>query len=116
MEPARRICAMRNYIADLPGGTATTAIQATESGTLRAAVFSFLSTAAGKIELSMSPASQIGTAQPTSDVLARLNCSGTAGNVAIVIPLAVRLKPFQSIYVHSTGAGNLGNVTLSTAS
>lgn len=103
----------RTYVSDLPGGTATTTIQAQETQTFKTAVFSFLSTAAGKIELSLSPTSQIGTAAPTSDVIVRLNCSATAGNVVVVIPVNIPVKAFKNVYVHQTGAGNLGDITLS---
>jgi hypothetical protein len=104
---------MRTYVSDLAGGTATATIAITESATLGAATFSFLSTAAGKIELSRSPSSQIGTAQPTRDVICRLNTSGTAGNVVVNVPLNEKVRAFDNIYVHQTGAGNLGSVTLS---
>jgi len=103
----------RQYIADLPGGTATTSIQIQQAQTLKNIVFSFLSTAAGKIEVSLSAASQIGTAQPTIDVHARLNTSATAGNVAVRVPVSMAVKAFQTVYIHQTGAGNLGTVTLS---
>lgn len=106
----------RNYTADLPGGTATTAIQIQANQKLKQAVLSFLSAAAGKIEISVSPTSQIGTAQPTDDVLGRVNCSATAGNVVATLDLSQspksNVKAFQSVYVHQTGAGNLGNVNL----
>lgn len=104
---------MRTYVTDLAGGTATATISITEGGTLKQAVFSFLSTAAGKIEISRSASSQIGTAQPTKDVIVRMNCSGTAGNVALIVPISEKVKPFDLIYVHQTGAGNLGTITLS---
>lgn len=104
---------MRRYIVDLVGGTATASVQMTESGTIQNATLSFLSAAVGKIEISRSPASQIGTAQPTADVLARVNCSATAGNVALNIPLSEKAKAFEYLYVHQTGAGNLGNITFS---
>lgn len=102
----------RRYIADLPGGTATTSIQIQQKQTLKKAVFSYLSAAAGKIELSLSPTSQIGTAQPTSDVIARLNTSATAGNLLAQIDMNVPVVPFQTVYIHQTGAGNLGNVSI----
>lgn len=106
----------RQYIADLPGGTATTTIQIQQNQTLKKAVVSFLSTAAGKIEISVSPTSQIGTAQPTDDVLGRVNCSATAGNVVAELDLSTapkaKVKAFQSLYVHQTGAGNLGDVNI----
>lgn len=106
----------RQYIVDLPGGTATTNITITQNQKLKRAVISYLSAAAGKIELSVSPTSQIGTAAPTDDVLARVNCSGTAGNVVADLDLSVAakasVKAFQVVYVHQTGAGNLGSVNL----
>jgi len=106
---------MQNYIADLPGGTATTSIQFKEGGSVKEIAVSYLSTASGKIEISTSVASQIGTTQPTADVLARLNCSGTAGNVFVRLPLTLRVKAFDILYVHQTGTGNLGTVTLFTS-
>jgi len=104
---------MRTYVSDLAGGTATASIQCVERATLKQILLSFLSTAVGKIELSTSPTSQIGTAQPTADVICRVNCSATAGNVALVIPISLRVAPFQTIYIHQTGTGNLGTATLS---
>lgn len=105
---------MRSYIVDLPGGTATTSITITEPQTFKNAVLSFLSTAAGKIELSRSVTSQIGTAAPTRDVIARVNCSATAGNVVAVLPISEKFKTLDVIYIHQTGAGNLASVTLNS--
>ena len=103
---------MRTYVVDLAGGTATNTVQITDAQTLKLATFSFISAAVGKIELSKSVGPQIGTVQPTRDVIARLNCSATAGNVVVNLPISVSVKPLDSIYVHTTGAGNLGTVTL----
>lgn len=103
---------MRSYVADLAGGTVTTSVQMTEGGTITRALLSFLSTAVGKVEISRSVSPQIGTAQPTKDVLARLNCSATAGNVVFAVPLKVSVKALDYIYIHQTGAGNVGNITL----
>lgn len=103
----------RQYVADLPGGTSTTVVQMQQSQTLKLAILSYISAAVGKIEISLSAASQIGTAQPTVDVLGRVNCSGTAGNVVVELGLNVSVKAFQSIYIHQTGAGNLGTINLS---
>lgn len=105
--------AARSYIADLPGGTATTTIQMTGRQTLKRAAFSFVNAAAGKIELSTVGASQIGTAQPTADVIARLSVGAGAANNAVQLDINAAVQPFQSIYVHQTGAGNLGTVVLS---
>jgi hypothetical protein len=76
---------------------------------------SLANVAAGKVELSMSSTSQIGTAQPDSNVLCRANVAagGATGPVSFhSFKLAQPVKAFQSIYVHCTGAGNLGTVTL----
>lgn len=106
---------MRAYVVDLPGGTATSSVQLQAAGTLRRLVLSFLSAAAGKIEISRSSVSQIGTAQPTKDVLARVNCSGTAGNVIVELNFSAfnetKFKVLDLLYIHQTGAGNLGNAS-----
>lgn len=104
--------AARQYIADLPGGTATTTVQVTARQTLKKATFSFVNAAAGKVELSTVSASQIGTAQPTADVIARLSASAS-GKTDVQMDINLPVDPFQNIYVHQTGAGNLGTVTLS---
>lgn len=104
--------AARQYIADLPGGTATTTIQVTGRQTLKRATFSWINAAAGKIELSTVAASQIGTAQPTPDVIARLS-TGATGQTAVQLDINLPVDPFQNIYVHQTGAANLGTVVLS---
>lgn len=103
----------RAYTADIAGGTATVTIQMQERQTLKQAVVSWVPTAAAKLEMSTSPTSQIGTAQPTADVVFRLTGSGTAAGANITpIPISVPVVAFQSIYVHTTGAG-LGSITLS---
>jgi hypothetical protein len=107
---------MRSYILDLPGGTATNSIQIAAAGTLKEALISYHDAAAGKIEISRAPTSQIGTAQPTKDVIARINQSGTAGDqvVSFAIPAIpeAKLKILDLLYVHQTGAGNLGTLTI----
>jgi len=85
----------------------------TEGGTIRQLLLSYLSTAAGKIELSRSVTSQIGTAQPTKEVILRVNASATAGNVTQRIDVNIPVKAFDYLYIHQTGTGNLGSATLS---
>lgn len=104
--------AARTYVADLPGGTATTTIQMTGRQTLKRLALTFINAAAGKVEVSEVSAAQIGTAQPTADVIARFSV-GSSGQTAVVMDLNVPVDPFQNIYVHQTGAGNLGTITLS---
>lgn len=105
----------RTYIADIAGGTATVTIQCQGTQTLKRAFWSGVGAAAGKYELSYSSTSQIGTAQPDSNVIARLSLGvlTSGGTFAVFTEINMPVKAFQSIYVHCTGAGNLGTVTLS---
>ena len=102
----------RPYIADIAGGTATATIQIQGSQTFKNWAVSWLNAAAGKIELSLSGTSQIGTAQPDTNVIARVSASAGANQAAVVIPINLPVKAFQSVYVHCTGAGNLGTSVL----
>lgn len=105
----------RPYIVDIAGGTATVTVQCQATQTLRNATFSGVGAAAGKWELSYSGTSQIGTAQPDTNVVARISLGvlTSGGTFAVAMPINMPVKAFQSIYVHCTGAGNLGTVTLS---
>jgi hypothetical protein len=105
----------RTYIADIAGGTATVTIQVQAKQTLKSATFSGVAAAAGKWELSYSATAQIGTAQPDSNVIARISLGvlTSGGTIAVTLPINMPVVPFQSIYVHCTGAGNLGTLTLS---
>lgn len=102
---------MRNYVVSIPGGTATTAIQIQENGTLKQAFFSAIGAIAGSWELSRNPLSQISTAAPAADVIARLRLL-TNGQIVAVIDAAIRVRAFDYFYLHCTGAGNVGEVTL----
>lgn len=104
--------AARTYIADIPGGTATTTIQITAKQTLKQFVVSAANAAAGKYELSTVSASQIGTAQPTPDVIARVSLAAS-GQTNLRMDINVPVNPFENLYVHCTGAANLGTVVLS---
>ena len=107
--------AARSYVVDIAGGTATATVQIQATQTLKTFFVSALNAAAGKIELSLSSTSQIGTAQPDSNVLARVSLgSAAAGNSSVVadVPINQPVKAFQSIYVHCTGAGNLGTAVI----
>jgi hypothetical protein len=104
----------RAYIVDIAGGTATATVQIQGSQTLRNFTWSGMNAAAGKYELSTSGTSQIGTAQPDTNVIARVSLgANTTGNTTGTIPIKLPVKAFQSIYVHCTGAGNLGTAVLS---
>ena len=102
----------RQYIVDIAGGTATATVQIQQKQTLKNLLVSWVNAAAGKIELSSSPNPQIGTAQPDTNVLARVSCSAGANTVFASIPINFPVVAFQSVYVHCTGAGNLGTAVL----
>lgn len=104
--------AARTYVVDIAGGTATATVQITAKQTLKQLVYSGINAAAGKLELSTVSASQIGTAQPTPDVVARLS-TGSSGQTFARMDINLPVNPFESVYVHCTGAGNLGTVVLS---
>lgn len=104
--------AARSYVCDIAGGTATATIQITGRQTLKNALFTWINAAAGKIELSTLSTSQIGTAQPPPEVIARVSV-GSSGQAVASIDINEAVEPFQNIYVHCTGAGNLGTLTLS---
>lgn len=103
----------RSYVADIVGGTATATIQIQARQTFKSWTISWANAAAGKIELSLSGTSQIGTAQPDSNVIARVSASAGANLAAVQLPINLPVVPFQSVYVHCTGAGNLGTSVLS---
>jgi hypothetical protein len=106
----------RQYVCDIAGGTATATIQVQQKQTLKLFTVTALNAAAGKIELSTSGTSQIGTAQPDVNVIARVSLgSAAAGNSSIcaVIPINLPVTAFQSLYIHCTGSGNLGTAVLS---
>jgi len=104
--------AMRTYVVSVAGGTATTSMQIQANGTIKAIACSIVSAAAGSYEISLNPLSQIATAAPASDVLARVRIGATAGMINVVIPTSFSVKAFQVIYVHCTGAANVGEVSL----
>jgi|SRR6267142_1409703 len=104
--------AARAYVVDIAGGTATATIQIQATQTLRSMKLTWVNAAAGKIELSLSSTSQIGTAQPDTNVLARASASAGANTQFAEFDLNQPVKAFQSIYIHCTGAGNLGTAIL----
>lgn len=103
----------RPYIADIAGGTATVTIQVQGRQTFKSWSVTWANAAAGKIELSTSPTSQIGTAQPDPSVVARVSCNAGTNEAAVQIPISLPAVAFQNLYLHCTGAGNLGTSVLS---
>src|ERR1051325_4843763 len=107
--------ATRAYVVDIAGGTATATVQCQGTQTFKNATFTWTPAAAGKYELSYSSSSQIGTAQPDNNVIARVSIGvlTSGGSSGVTIPIKMPVKAFQSFYVHCTGAGNLGTLTIS---
>ncbi len=103
----------RSYIVDIAGGTATATVQMQAKQTLKRLILTWANAAAGKIELSTSGTSQIGTAQPDTNVLARVSCNAGTNEAFADIPISLPVIAFQSIYIHCTGTGNLGTAILS---
>ena len=103
----------RPYVADIAGGTATVTIQVQGRQTFKNWSVTWANAAAGKIELSLSGSSQIGTAQPDQNVIARVSANAGTNLAAVHIPINLPAVAFQSLYIHCTGAGNLGTSVLS---
>jgi hypothetical protein len=104
--------AARAYVVDIAGGTATATVQIQATQTLRSFKLTWANAAAGKIELSLSSTSQIGTAQPDTNVLARASCGAGTNQAFAEFDINQPVKAFQSIYVHCTGTGNLGTAVI----
>jgi hypothetical protein len=107
----------RTYAVEIPGGTATATIQIQQAGTIQEIALSAVPAAAGEYEVSLSSTPQIGTAQADQNVLARMKIgvltSGGCFTQTFPYPRS-KVVAFQNIYVHCTGAGNLGcaNITV----
>ncbi len=103
----------RSIVTSIAGGTATATIQMPQNAKITRALMSIVTAAAGSWELSKSSTSQIATTSPDVSVLARARIGATAGNIFDVFELAgVPVKTLDSIYLHCTGAGNVGELTL----
>lgn len=106
----------RSIVVDIAGGTATATIQMPVSGKISKAYFCMTAAAAGSWELSKSSTSQIATTAPDVSVIARAKVSLPAAAVANYVPtvfeLGVPVKILDNLYLHCTGAGNSGTLTL----
>jgi len=83
-----------------------------QSGTVVAALFSVVTAAAGSWELSTSSTSQIATGSPDVGVITRLRIGATAGNMSVYVPIGKSIRVLDNWYIHTTGAGNVGELTL----
>lgn len=102
----------RTIVTSIAGGTATATIQMPQTGRIAGVLFSIVTAAAGSWELSKSSTSQIATTTPDVSVLARARIGATAGNMTVYVPLDAHVKILDYLYLHCTGAGNVGEVCL----
>jgi len=101
----------RSLVLSVTAATSQT-IQMPQSGIVVAASFSVVTAAAGSWELSTSSTSQIATGSPDVGVIYRLRIGATAGNFIVYIPIGKTMKVLDNWYIHTTGAGNVGELTL----
>jgi hypothetical protein len=86
-------------------------IQMPISGTIRGVLMSAIGAAAGSWELSTSSTSQIATGSPDTGVLARIRLAAAAPGPTF-FPLNRAVKILDNLYIHTTGAGNVGELTI----
>lgn len=101
----------RSIVLSVTAATSQT-IQMPQTGTIRGVLFSAVTAAAGSWELSTSGTSQIASGSPDVGVLARIRIGATAGMQNVFIPLNKAVKILDNLYIHTTGAGNVGELTL----
>lgn len=104
----------RTYCVEIAGGTATATVQVQQKGTLKRIELTAVPAAAGEYEVSLGSTPQIATAQADSNVVARMRVGAlTSGGMAtLVAERSIPVIAFQNLYVHCTGAGNLGTANL----
>jgi hypothetical protein len=101
----------RSIVLSVTAATSQT-IQIPMSGKVTTVLMSIVTAAAGTWELSTSATSQIATGSPDVGVLARARIGATAGMQNVVFYLNKSVKILDNFYIHTTGAGNVGEITL----
>ena len=101
----------RSIVLSVTAATSQT-IQIPQTGTIAAVLFSVVTAAAGSWELSKSSTSQIATGSPDIGVISRLRIGATAGMQNVWVPLNMAVKVLDNLYIHTTGAGNVGELTI----
>ena len=101
----------RSVVLSVTAATSQT-VQMPQSGTIRGVLFSAVTAAAGSWELSTSGTSQIATGSPDVGVLARIRIGASAGMQNVFFPLNKAVKILDNLYIHTTGAGNVGELTI----
>jgi hypothetical protein len=101
----------RSIVLSVTAATSQT-IQIPVSGRVTGVLMSAVTAAAGSWELSTSSTSQIATGSPDTGVMARIRIGATAGMQNVFFPLNRQVKILDNFYIHTTGAGNVGEITL----
>jgi hypothetical protein len=101
----------RSVVLSVTAATSQT-IQMPVTGKISGVLMSAVTAAAGSWELSTSSTSQISTGSPDTGVLARIRIGATAGMQNVFFPLNRAVKILDNLYIHTTGAGNVGEITL----
>jgi len=101
----------RSIVLSVTAATSQT-IQIPVSGKITAVLMSIVTAAAGTWELSTNSTSQIATSSPDTGVLLRARIGATAGMQNVVFPINRAVKILDNWYIHTTGAGNVGELTL----
>jgi hypothetical protein len=101
----------RALVLSVTAATSQT-IQMPQSGKIVGVLFSVVTAAAGSWELSTSSTSQIATGSPDTGVKARLRIGATAGMQNVFVPLELPVRVLDNYYIHTTGAGNVGELCI----
>lgn len=101
----------RTIVLSVTAATSQT-IQMPQSARIKQIQFSIVTAAAGTWELSKSSTSQIATGSPDVGVITRVRVGATAGMQNVVIPVDISVKVLDNWYIHTTGAGNVGELVL----
>ena len=101
----------RSIVLSVTAATSQT-IQIPVSGKVTNVLMSIVTAAAGTWELSTNSTSQIATGSPDTGVLMRARVGATAGMQNIVFQINRAVKILDNWYIHTTGAGNVGELTL----
>jgi hypothetical protein len=108
----------RVIVTSIAGGTASLTIQIPIGGKITRAIMSAIPAAAGSWELSKSATSQISTTAPDVSVLARMRFAAPLSSVGVLAPvhgvfeLNLPVKILDNLYLHCTGTGNVGELSL----
>lgn len=101
----------RVIVLSVTAGTSQT-IQIPVSGRIVGVLMSIVTAAAGTWELSTNGTSQIALGSPDTGVKMRVRVGATAGMQNVFVQFSEAVKILDNWYIHTTGAGNVGELTL----